>query len=95
MEFGIREGIYEKILNIVKKFNYEFVIFGSRARGDYKNNSDIDIAILGDVSSEDELKIRNELDLIDMEYMLDIVFVSKITNEELLKNIQKEGVSIK
>ena len=94
MKFGLREEIYDKIINITKKYDYKFLMFGSRARGDYKNNSDIDIAILGDVLSGDENKIRSEFDAIDMEYMVDLIFVNQITNAELIGNIQKEGVEI-
>lgn len=95
MKFGLREEIYDKIQNITQKYKYEFYIFGSRARGDFRNNSDIDIAIFGDVSLEDEMKIKNEFDEIDMEYMMDIIFVSQIANVNLLENIKKEGVIIK
>jgi len=94
MKFGLRDEIYNKIKEISEKYNYKFVIFGSRARGNYKNNSDIDIAILGNVSIEDEAKIRIDLDGIDMEYMVDIVFVNKITNKELMANIEIEGVEV-
>ena len=94
MRFGLRDEIYDIIKEISSKYNYKFVVFGSRARGDYKNNSDIDVAVLGNVSDEDETKIKIELDSIDMEYMVDIVFVNKITNKELIENIEKEGVEI-
>ena len=94
MKFGLRDEIYNKIKNIAQKYDYIFLVFGSRARGDYRNNSDIDIAILGDVSYEDEVKIRNEFDEIDMEYMVDIVFIKEINNQELIQNIEREGVKI-
>ena len=94
MKFGLREEIYNKIKKITQKYNYKFIIFGSRARGDYKNNSDIDIAIYGNITVEDEMKIRNDFDKIDMEYMVDIVIVDKIEKKELLENINKEGVLI-
>lgn len=94
MKFGLRDEIYNKVKEIAGKYKHEFFIFGSRARMDYKNNSDIDIAILGDVSDEDKLKIRDEFYKIDMEYMIDIVFINEINNEELIKNIYKEGVRI-
>lgn len=94
MNFGLREEIYNKIKEITQKYNYKFVMFGSRARGDYKNNSDIDIAIYGNITREEEIRIRNEFDKIDMEYMIDIIFISKIEKEELLENINKEGVLI-
>lgn len=94
--YGIREEIYEKIINISKKYNnYAFLLFGSRARGDYKKNSDIDIAICGNVSKEDEAGIKNEFDMIDMEYMVDLIFLKNVKNDELLKNIKNEGVELK
>lgn len=94
MKFGLRDEIYIRIEEITKKYKYKFVIFGSRARGDYKNNSDIDIAVLGKVADEDFYKIQNDFDSIDMEYMLDIVFENKVENAELLENINKEGILI-
>lgn len=41
------------------------------------------------------MKIQIDFDSIDMEYMLDVVFVEDLTNRELIKNIEKEGVLIK
>lgn len=93
--YGIREEIYEKITNISKKYkNYIFLLFGSRARGNYKKNSDIDIAICGNVSNVDEANIKNEFDMIDMEYMVDLVFIKNVKNEEFLRNIKSEGVEL-
>ncbi len=94
MNFGLREEIFQKICNIASKYQYQFFIFGSRARGDYRKNSDIDIAIFGNVTSEEKYAIRNEFDKIDMEYMLDIVFVEDITKNEFIENIRKEGLLI-
>lgn len=94
MDFGLRDEILNKIKSIAIKYDYDFVMFGSRARGDYKNNSDIDIAIIGDVSLSDKMKIRIAFDEIDMEYILDIVFVNEITSIALIENIKKEGVKI-
>ena len=93
--FGLSENVYEKIMNVVKNNSqYKFKIFGSRARGDYRDNSDIDLAIFGNVRREDEFKIRNEVDLLDIIYMVDLVFVDKNTKKELLDSIEKEGVEL-
>ena len=44
MKYGLTDISYQKIKNVIEKYSeYEFIVFGSRARGDYKNNSDIDI----------------------------------------------------
>lgn len=94
MGFGIREEILSKIKSITEKYNCKFYIFGSRARGDYRKNSDIDVAVEGVQSNEEKMKIRNEFDAIDMEYTIDIVFVESLNNQELIENIRKEGVLI-
>ncbi|MCI8486302.1 MAG: nucleotidyltransferase domain-containing protein [Clostridia bacterium] len=93
MKYGLSEEIYIKIKNIEDKYSkYQFKIFGSRARGDYKKNSDIDIAIFGNIKDEDEYKILNEFDLLDIPYTFDIVFVEKITKKEFINSILREGV---
>jgi predicted nucleotidyltransferase len=93
MKYGLSNEIYLQIQNIIKKYNmYTFKLFGSRARGNFKINSDIDIAVIGNVSKEDEFKILNDFDLLEIPYTIDIVFVNKIQKQELLNSILKEGV---
>lgn len=94
MKFGLSEKIYYEIENIIKKYPYQFKIFGSRARGDHKNYSDIDIAIFENISEKEEYKIRNDFDLLDIPYTVDLVFINNNTKEELLKSIIKEGVDL-
>lgn len=67
------------------------VLFGSRARGDHREKSDIDLAIYGcsdflafSDQLEEELWSLLRLDLIDMNGM----FVSK----ELIDEIERDGV---
>ncbi len=93
MKFGLSEKIYKEIKNVASKYNkYQFKLFGSRARGDYKENSDIDIAVFGNVNERDEYLILNELDLINMPYTIDVVFMEKIEKKSLIDSILKEGV---
>ncbi len=91
--YGLSKEIYEKIINIIRKYNYEFILFGSRARGDYKINSDIDIAVKN-VKEEDIYNIQNDFDLLDIPYTLDLIFIKKETNKDLLISIRKEGVKM-
>lgn len=92
--FGLSKKIYEQIINITRKYNLEFAIFGSRARGDYKINSDIDIAIFGKIDEKIEYDIRNEFDKLNIPYTIDLVFVEKGIRKELEESIKKEGVRI-
>lgn len=62
MKYGIKKEIFKDIINTFKKYEKieEAYIFGSRARGDYKDISDIDIALL---SSDDiSLKVKRDLE---------------------------------
>lgn len=93
-KIGLSNEIIKSIKDIVKKYNYKFKIFGSRARENYKYNSDIDIAIFENVCQEDEYKIRNDFDLLEIPYMIDLVFVNSNTKKELLIQIIKEGVDL-
>lgn len=91
--FGLSEETYKKIRFIVEKYpQYTFKVFGSRARGDYKQSSDIDIAIIGNIEENDRFLILNDIDLLDIPYAVDIVFVCNLKKVELLDSINKEGV---
>lgn len=94
MRYGLSNNIYDEIKKIIEKYNqYQFKVFGSRARGDFKYNSDIDIAVIGDIEKDDEFKILNDFDLLEIPYTIDVVFTTKTQKKELLKSIEKEGVS--
>ena len=96
MKYGLKDEIYDKIVNIVKNNSqYKFILFGSRARGEYKNESDIDIAIKINVTKEDKYKIMNDFDIINTIHKIDLVFIDEFTKKELVESIEREGVEIK
>lgn len=93
MKYGLSKETYNKIKNIVKKYNeYEFKLFGSRARGDYKENSDIDIVVINCLDLKDKFNIKNEIDLLDIPYTIDLVFIEDIVKQEFLDSIKKEAI---
>lgn len=95
MKYGLKQEILEQILDITRNYKqYKFKLFGSRARGDYKRTSDIDIAIFENVVKEDEYKIRNEFDELDIIYQVDLVFVNERIKKELLDSIIRDGVDL-
>lgn len=92
MKYGLSEDTYNKINTIIKKYNnYSFIIFGSRARDEYKKQSDIDIAIYGDVTKKDEFNILNDFDQLDIPYKIDLVFMYKLTKKELIESIKMDA----
>ena len=92
MKYGLSNEVYEKIKKIINKKKQKKVLFGSRARGDYQETSDIDLAVLDAISREEQYKIMDEIDLLDIAYKVDIVFVDSNTKAELVESIKRDGV---
>ena len=89
---GIRSEVLREIIQLAKQNNVKQVIlFGSRARGDYKKRSDIDIAFRGGNSSCFILSVDEETSTL-LEF--DVIDLDKPVREELLQSIVEEGILI-
>ena len=51
---------------------YAIILYGSYARGDYNNNSDVDIMILVDLPETEIKKIENDIDDVVFEMEINI-----------------------
>ena len=69
-------------------------IFGSRAKGTAKHNSDVDIALDGGISPLQAAGTARELDELPLPYRIDVVVINTITSESLLAHIQRVGVDV-
>lgn len=94
--YGIRNNLFNELLNLFKKENIDKVIlFGSRARNDYKNNSDIDLAIIFDSDDNDNyIKLLTKLEELNTLFKFDVIDYNKITNATLKQEIDKDGITI-
>ena len=87
---GIKEKVIQEIIALAKKYQVEKVIlFGSRARGDFKERSDGDLAFPGGKSSLFMLDVDEETSTL-LEF--DIIDLNKPVREELLESIKREGI---
>ncbi len=83
--------IYEKIINLAQIYGAtRLVLFGSRARNDNRENSDIDIAVFG-MTYENRGKFWLEVEELETLLDIDIVHISSTTDKALLINIEKDG----
>jgi predicted nucleotidyltransferase len=94
MKFGLDDKKIEKLTKVIgqSKGVKKAVIFGSRARGDYQYNSDIDIAVYPDGEIAPGL-VSNISEAAGI-YKTNVVMMNKLGNEDLRKNIEKDGVEI-
>lgn len=95
-DFGLDKKIIEDIINILKKYKEveSAKIFGSRARGDYKKASDIDIALFGDnLTHTINTKIFYDIDELYFPYKIDLInFNSLSVDNKIRDNILREGI---
>lgn len=94
-EYGIENDIYQEMLEVFKSINEinKVVLFGSRAKKTFKNTSDIDLAVEFIEDSKKLLLIRR-LDEMRCALKFDILNIKKLKNEQLISDIQKEGIII-
>ncbi len=95
MMFGINKKIIDEIVSILStdKNIVSAYVFGSRARGDFKDYSDIDIAVY----VEDETKnstVVVDINEINCIYKFDIIIIKSSISKELLDNINRDGIKI-
>ncbi|WP_117232497.1 nucleotidyltransferase family protein [Vibrio maerlii] len=97
-KFGLKPHHFELLNEVV--FSHSKVrkawVFGSRALGTYKDSSDIDIALEGemlDLSIIAELAFN--LEQSSLPFKVDLVVTSTITTPELLEHIREHGVRVK
>jgi len=95
MSYGLLERDIETITQAISKFPEisQTILFGSRAKGNYKPGSDVDLAIKGaEISyatvSSLSFMLNEELML---PYFFDIVHYEKITEPKLIQHIDRVG----
>ena len=73
----------------------QVILYGSRARGTHKPFSDIDITLLGIGLTRSHLNhFMADIDESSLPYFFDISIFSKLTNPDLIEQIQQTGVVI-
>lgn len=87
---NLPENVKNEIAELAKRHNIRKVtLFGSRARGDNRDRSDIDLAVSGGNAAEFSLDID---DFVNTLLMFDVVNLDKYVQPELLAEIERDGV---
>ena len=87
---GIDDSIEQDIISIaIKNDIKKLILFVSRARGDFKRTSDIDLAVEGGNISAFAVQVDEEVSTL-LEF--DIINLDGRVQKELLESIRREGV---
>ena len=94
MRFGLEENDILKLQKVFAKYIQieSVVIYGSRAKGNYKNGSDIDVTLHGqDLNLSIINAIETEIDDLLLPYLFDISIYNQISNPDLIAHIKRVG----
>jgi predicted nucleotidyltransferase len=91
--FGLKEKHVDAINTCFAQYEAidQVVLFGSRAKGTYKNGSDIDLSIVGNLTYDHLLKLENQLDDLLLPYKIDLSLKRQISNADLIAHIDRVG----
>lgn len=90
--YGLTKEILNSVIELGKLHNVRrIILFGSRARGDYKERSDIDLAVYGGNTEEFSIDVD---EIVPTLLKFDIVHMDKPVQTELVNSINHEGVTI-
>lgn len=86
---GIKQKVIDEIIDLAKQYDvHKVILFGSRARGDYRERSDIDLAFSGGKAAAFTLDV-DEMTSTLLEF--DIIDLDKPAQSGLLDSIMSEG----
>ena len=95
MKFGLKDATIEKICGVLAAHPEveKAVLYGSRAKGNYKNGSDIDLTLCGgaDLTQRVLFRIMDEIDDWLLPYMFDLSIYADLRDADLLDHIRRVG----
>ncbi|WP_096439033.1 nucleotidyltransferase domain-containing protein [Alteribacter populi] len=93
--YGLLDRDLHYILEALKKFDEieSVILFGSRAMGNYKKGSDVDIALKGGKISSEVMSELDEMlnEVNPLPYFFDIIHYEAVNNDNLIEHIDKVG----
>jgi restriction endonuclease S subunit len=95
LKFGLSDQTIQLMHGVFAQYPQvdKVVIYGSRAKGNYKNGSDIDLTLFGsDLSYRVQMDVFDALDELLLPYMIDLSIFDQLDNAKLKEHIERVGV---
>ena len=97
MKFGLKDKVIQQFGEVFRQYPEieSVVIYGSRAKGNYREGSDIDITLMGERVTED-IRSRVWLDIDDLNtpYLIDLSVFHKLGSPDLVEHITRVGKTL-
>ena len=93
-EFGLSAKTHSALSSLFIRYPKieRVVLYGSRAKGNYRPGSDIDLTLIAPtLSLSDLMKIQNEIDDLMLPYKVDLSLYHQLESEDLKDHIERVG----
>ncbi len=95
--FGLNPATLQKLHAVFRRHRniQRVLIYGSRAKGSYRDGSDIDLTLQGSDLDWRELQaIEREIDDLDLPYKVDLSLYSRIDDPAMCEHIERWGMDL-
>ncbi|NOZ51413.1 MAG: nucleotidyltransferase domain-containing protein [Chloroflexi bacterium] len=96
MKYGLPSSTIQKICAVLSRYPQveKATLYGSRAKGNYKNGSDIDLTLHGgpDLTLKVVYRILDDLDELLLPYTIDLSIFNDISDPDVIEHIERVGV---
>lgn len=93
-EFGLSDWTMTDLRSVFSRYPniHKVILFGSRAKGNYRPGSDIDLAMLGEgISHQELLQIYNDIDDLGLLYGVDLIDFNQVKGQPIGDHIERAG----
>lgn len=92
---GLSQNTINQINSVFAKYPQieKVMLYGSRAKGNYKHGSDIDLSMFGEgLTYKIQMDVFDDLDELLLPYMIDLSVFDSLDNDDLKEHIKRVGV---
>ncbi len=97
MKYGLPQSTVQKICAVLGGYPQvdKAILYGSRAKGNYRSGSDIDLTLHGgvDLTLNVIVRILNDLDDLLLPYTIDLSIFDDISDPDVVEHIERVGVT--
>lgn len=97
MPYGLKDTELASLTSLFSMNEHieRVILYGSRAKGNYKPFSDVDITLVGGLLTHDDLsRMIIAIDDLLLPYQFDISIFHQLKNETLIDHINRRGIVI-
>lgn len=97
MNHGLKNITINKLIKVFDKYDRieKVILYGSRAKGNFRKGSDIDLALSGeDLDLSYISRLKTDIDDLLLPYIVDIRVYHTITSDDLIDHINRVGIEI-